>query len=49
MNRKVKEYLESDRQWLRVHRIAHAEYQLKKSTIKEDKIFWKAVLEANKL
>ncbi len=41
-------YLKSDRQWPRYCRIAHAEYQLKNSQSDSDRVFWQAVIDANK-
>ncbi len=43
---KVLETLESNRQWLREHNIAHAKFRLKKTKDPKDKSFWKAILES---
>lgn len=45
--KKLDDYLRSDRQWLREHRIAHAEYQLSLVSSDDDKAFWQAVIKAN--
>jgi hypothetical protein len=43
----VLDYLKQDRQWRRIDRIAHAEYQLARATIDVDRRFWLAVLTAD--
>lgn len=44
---KLKEYLKADRQWRRVHRIAHAQFQLANATSRRARDFWEKVLRAN--
>jgi len=43
----LQEWLEEDRQWLRIHRIAHAKAMFRKAESSEDKQFWGAVVKAN--
>ena len=40
-------YLMSDRQWKRDHRIAHAKAMLKQAETRNDREFWRDVIEAN--
>ena len=44
----VKTYIINDRQWKRVHRIAHAEAMLARARNTKEETFWKSVLSANK-
>ncbi len=44
----VYEYVLSDRQWKRAHRIAHAKVMLAKAITHDEKQFWREVLEANR-
>ena len=44
----VYEYVITDRQWKREHRIAHAKMMLAKAKPGADKQFWREVLEANR-
>jgi len=43
-------FLQNDRQWLRVHRIAHAKRKMKMAKAAKDTAeveFWQAVIDAN--
>ncbi len=41
----VQAFIESDRQWTRELRVAHAKFMLSEAVGEDDKEFWKAVLE----
>lgn len=43
----VQEFLKADRQWRREHRIAHAKSMLGRANTRDEKQFWRDVLEAN--
>jgi hypothetical protein len=40
-------FLKSDRQWPRYCRVRHAKMRLARATSEKDKLFWRAVLDAN--
>jgi fatty-acid desaturase len=46
MERQVKEYLISDRQWFKAHRIAHAKWQRDSAHNDNTRSFWESVIEA---
>jgi len=40
-------YLLDDRQWRKEHRVAHAKAMLKQAKTREEREFWRDVIEAN--
>lgn len=47
MTPSVYQFVLTDRQWKREHRIAHARSMLKQAQAPSDRQFWREVLEAN--
>lgn len=45
LSEKIEAFFKDDRYWHRVHRIAHAQYQLAHSRDTGDLEFWRVVLE----
>ena len=45
--KQVDDYIRSDRQWRRDHRIAHIKWQLSKAPSEMSRNFWKVVLARN--
>lgn len=44
----LRDYIISDRQWKRDHRLGHARHMLTKAVTEQDKQFWRDVIDANK-
>lgn len=47
LEQRLSAHLQSDRQWLRELRIAHAHYQYRQAVTIKDRTFWKAVMAVN--